>query len=111
MNASLVVSSNSTIVRSMLSSWTLIRAYFAVASRVVPDVARRQAERLFTLPPRYAGRAAYPVDARGETLVAGAHSIAVWQAGPSSARAVLLSHGWGGRGVQKIGRASCRERV
>ena len=100
MNASLTTSVNSTIVRAIQSPWALVQAYFAVASRVMPDLARRQAERLFTLPPRYAGRATYPVDARRDTLVAGAHSIAVWQAGPSSAEAVLLAHGWGGRGVQ-----------
>jgi pimeloyl-ACP methyl ester carboxylesterase len=63
-------------------------------------LARRQAERLFTLPPRYAGRGAHPVDARRESVVAGTHSLAVWQAGPPAAPAVLLAHGWGGRGVQ-----------
>jgi len=99
MNAAFATPNNSTIVRS-ISPWPLIRAYFAVASRVVPTLARRQAERLFTLPPRYAGRAAHPVGERLEPLAAGARSIAVWQAGPTSAPAVLLVHGWGGRGVQ-----------
>ena len=78
----------------------MLRAYFAVASRLLPDLARRQAERLFTLPPRYAGRRTQSVDARRETVVAGKHSLAVWQAGPPAAPAVLLVHGWGGRGVQ-----------
>jgi pimeloyl-ACP methyl ester carboxylesterase len=91
---------NSTIVRSKTSLWALVRAYFAVASRVLPDVARRQAERLFTMPPRYGGRRTHPVDARRETVVAGTRSLAVWQAGPLDAPAVLLVHGWGGRGVQ-----------
>ena len=100
MNASLAASINSTIVRSESSLGSLVRAYFAIASRLVPELARRQAERLFTLPPRYAGRGSHPVDARRETVVAGRHSIAVWQAGPSAAPAVLLVHGWGGRGVQ-----------
>jgi len=100
MNSALAASVNSTIVRSRTSFWALVRAYFAVASRLLPDVARRQAERLFTMPPRYAGRRTHPVDARRETVVAGTRSLAVWQAGPLAAPAVLLAHGWGGRGVQ-----------
>jgi len=66
----------------------------------LPDLARRQAERLFTVPPRYAGRSTQSIDARRETIVAGTHSLAVWQAGPAAAPAVLLVHGWGGRGMQ-----------
>ena len=100
MNASLTASVNSTIVRSRTSLWALVRAYFAIASRLLPDLARRQAERLFTLPPRYASRNTQTVDARRETVVAGKHSLAVWQVGPAAAPAVLLVHGWGGRGVQ-----------
>lgn len=100
MNASLGLPTNSTIVRSKLSWWVVVRAYFAVASRVLPDLARRQAERLFTVPPRYAGRGSQLVDARRETVVSAQHSLAVWQSGPRTAPAVLLVHGWGGRGVQ-----------
>lgn len=100
MNASLAASLNSTIVLSRISLWAMVRAYFAIASRLLPDLARRQAERLFTVPPRYAGRRLHPVDARRETVVSGKHSLAVWQAGPPAAPAVLLVHGWGGRGVQ-----------
>jgi len=100
MNASLTSSINSTIVRSRISLWAVVRAYFAVASRLLPDLARRQAERLFTVPPRYAGRSTQSIDARRETIVAGTHSLAVWQAGPFAAPAVLLVHGWGGRGMQ-----------
>lgn len=100
MNGSLATTLNSTIVRSRTSCWAVVRAYFAIASRLLPDLARRQAERLFTMPPRYAGRRAQPVAARRETVVADNRSIAVWQAGPAAAPAVLLVHGWGGRGVQ-----------
>jgi len=100
MNATLTSSINSTIVRSRISLWAVVRAYFAVASRLLPDLARRQAERLFTVPPRYAGRSTQSIDARRETIVAGTHSLAVWQAGPAAAPAVLLVHGWGGRGMQ-----------
>ena len=43
MNAAFATPNNSTIVRST-SPWPLIRAYFAVASRVVPTLARHQAK-------------------------------------------------------------------
>ena len=100
MNATFATSRNSTIVRSRSSLLAMLRAYFAIASRLLPDMARRHAERLFTVPPRYAGRRTHPVDARRETVVAGNRSLAVWQVGPLTAPAVLLAHGWGGRGVQ-----------
>src|SRR5947208_7981790 len=94
MNATLTTLQNSTIVRTRTSWWAAVRAYFAIVSRLVPGLARRQAERLFTLPPRYSGRRVHPVDARRETVVAGKHSLAVWQAGPAAAPGVLLVHGW-----------------
>ncbi|HXX85837.1 MAG TPA: alpha/beta fold hydrolase [Casimicrobiaceae bacterium] len=100
MNATLASPVNSTIVRFTRPAWAVFRAYFAVASRLLPDLARRHAERLFTTPPRYAGRNNYAADARRETVVAGKHSLPVWQAGPPGAAGVLLVHGWGGRGVQ-----------
>jgi pimeloyl-ACP methyl ester carboxylesterase len=100
MNANLSIPINSTIVRAQRSWWTIVRTYFAIVSRLLPGLARRQAERLFTLPPRYAGPSAHPVDSRREAVVAGKHSLAVWQAGPPGAPAVLLVHGWGGRGPQ-----------
>jgi pimeloyl-ACP methyl ester carboxylesterase len=103
MSATLVSSVNSTTVRTgypSASTLAVARAYFAVASRLLPGLARRQAERLFTAPPRYAGRRGQPVDARREIVDTGKHSIAVWQAGAPDAPAVLLVHGWGGRGVQ-----------
>lgn len=100
MNTATVAKSISTIVRPADSLSTLIRAYFGIASRVLPGLARRQAERWFTMPPRYAGRRGHPVAARRETVVSGDRGLAVWQAGPATAPAILLSHGWGGRGVQ-----------
>ncbi len=99
---------NSTIVRNKnrgaklaaALAWPLVRAYFAVTSRVLPRVARRQAEHLFSAPPRYRGRRVEGVAAREERVVSGRHSLAVWSAGPREAPAVLLVHGWGGRGMQ-----------
>lgn len=100
MSSATISPSNSTTVRFAAIGLALLRAYFGVTSRLLPELARRQAERLFTCPPRYAGRQVEPVPARRETVIAGAHRLAVWQAGPAEAPAVLLSHGWGGRGVQ-----------
>lgn len=100
MNLAISATTNSTIDRSLIPVRSLLRAYFAVASRLLPSVARDHAERLFTQPPRYAGRNVLPTGARRDTVVAGTHSLAVWQAGPVAAPAALLVHGWGGRGAQ-----------
>ena len=100
MSGILASPTNSTSVRFLKPAWSVIRAYFAVASRLLPELARRHAERLFTTPPRYAGRKNHPADARRETVVVGKHSLAVWQAGPPDAAGALLVHGWGGRGLQ-----------
>src|SRR5215468_3962485 len=101
MSATLASSKISTSVRfPSLSFGGLLRAYFTIASRLLPEMARRHAEQLFTLPPPYAGRRSQPADARRETVTVGGHTVAVWQAGPAAAPAVLLVHGWGGRGTQ-----------
>jgi pimeloyl-ACP methyl ester carboxylesterase len=81
-------------------SLLLLRAYFAVASRLAPELARRQAEQLFTAPPRFAGRARLSANGHRELVPSGEHSLAVWHAGSPDASAVLLVHGWGGRGAQ-----------
>ena len=90
---------NSTVVLNT-SLHALLRAYFGTLSRLLPGLAVRQAERLFTRPPRYAGRRSVTVAARRDTVSADGREIAVWQAGPADAPAVLLAHGWGGRAVQ-----------
>jgi pimeloyl-ACP methyl ester carboxylesterase len=90
---------NSTIVRSGSPFVALLRAYFGVASWLAPDLARRHAERLFLTPPPYRGKRVAPPGAR-HSLIAAGHRVAVWHAGPAHAPAVLLAHGWGGRGAQ-----------
>ena len=102
MIASHAASENSTIVPNSLLP-ALLRIYFKAVSRLLPGVAVRHAEQLFTLPPRYAGRRTQPLDARRETIVAGGRSLAVWPAGPAAVPAVLLVHGWGGRALQMGG--------
>ncbi len=92
---------NSTIVRSWsLALLATTRAYFGLTSRLRPTLARRQAERLFTTPPRPARRWPVPAAARRDSVLTPAGHVAVWQAGPAAAPAVLLSHGWGGAGAQ-----------
>jgi pimeloyl-ACP methyl ester carboxylesterase len=98
MNAAVSASINRTIVR--LPVQAAIRTYFGLASRLLPGMARRHAEHWFTKPPRYVGRRTHPVPARRETVTIDNRGIAVWQAGPAAAPAILLSHGWGGSGVQ-----------
>lgn len=96
-----IATKNSTTVRSIVSGHALTRGYFQVMSRLLPDLARRQAERIFSAPPPYRARSAdESVDAREERVRSGRHSLAVWQAGPSDGPRVLLVHGWGGRGEQ-----------
>lgn len=92
---------NSTIVRiAMQTAFATTRSYFNVMSRLRPELAGRQAERLFTTPPRHPSRHPAPAAARRETVLSEAGQIAVWQAGPAHAPAVLLVHGWGGVGAQ-----------
>jgi pimeloyl-ACP methyl ester carboxylesterase len=104
MSLTFVAPENSTTVRqrdrNRARAIGVMRTYFRLASAVWPGLARRQAERLFTTPPRYAGRRAVAADAARAFVTSGRDRIAVWQAGPAGAPAVLLSHGWGGRGAQ-----------
>src|SRR5215510_6662173 len=93
----------STIVRSSRPSrlLPLVRAGNRALSTLVPTLAARLAERLFTTPPR-SRRPAVEIEllraARARPMQVGARRIEtwVWGAGPS----VLLVHGWGGRGAQ-----------
>lgn len=105
MGIALSSAENRTIVRDRLAPAAL-RLYFRTLSSLYPRLAVRQAARLFTRPPRYAGRRGHPADALRHTVSAGAHDVALWQAGPATAPAVLLVHGWGGRGVQMGGFAA-----
>lgn len=96
-----ISSLNSTTVRMRnFVRGALLRAYFGLVSRLSPGLARRHSERLFTTPPRRARALPPPVPARRETIATAAGDIALWQAGPADAPAVLLIHGWGGVGTQ-----------
>lgn len=91
----------STIVRFYDAAIMLAtRAYFHSLSRLHPDGARRHAERLFTTPPRHKARHPVAATARRLSVLSEAGHLAVWQAGPDEAPAVVLVHGWGGVGAQ-----------
>jgi pimeloyl-ACP methyl ester carboxylesterase len=78
----------------------LLRPAFGALSAVAPALAAPVAERLFLVPPRYPQpehEAAALASARSTIVDAGTPITAwTWGRGP----AVLLVHGWGGRGAQ-----------
>ncbi|MGZ5045955.1 MAG: alpha/beta fold hydrolase [Usitatibacter sp.] len=79
------------------------RLNLAVAMAVSPERAVKRAARLFATPPRFAHTAP-----ERELLAGGAGfvvessegRIAAWRFGDAGAPAVVLLHGWGGRGAQ-----------
>ena len=93
---------NSTNVRnSLLLAW--MRAQLVVSSALAPAVALEKATRLFLTPPRFSHTA------RERELLAVGHrydvaspygTLAAWRFGHEQRPAILLSHGWGGRGAQ-----------
>lgn len=92
---------NSTIVRSfkMLS----VRARLQVGSIVAPERAVADAVRLFLTPPRRAVRERerdFLAGGEGFVVSLGLARLSAWRFGPRDAPAVILSHGWGGRGAQ-----------
>lgn len=93
---------NSTNVRNFVNLLRY-RVQVAVAAAFTPDKAVDLAARLFATPPRI------PHTARELELLAtgtrfevrdGELSLMAWRFGRSDRPAVLLSHGWGGRGAQ-----------
>ena len=95
-------SRNSTNVRN-LAAWAITHLRFRLASAVAPARAVEAAARRFTTPPRF------PHTARElELLATGTRfavpvrdvELAAWRFGRGDRPAVLLSHGWGGRGAQ-----------
>lgn len=92
---------NSTIVRSMRMLST--RARLQVGAIVAPERAVSEAVRLFLTPPR---RPARPRDrdflagGTGFVVPFGLARLSAWRFGDERRPAVILSHGWGGRGAQ-----------
>jgi len=92
---------NSTIVRS--AKWLSTRARLQVGSIVAPDRALADAVRLFLTPPRRAARERereFLAGGEGFVVPLGLARLSAWRYGPAGRPAVILSHGWGGRGAQ-----------
>ena len=96
------LSFNSTNVRNTIGfAWH--RVALAVSSALAPERAVARAARLFATPPRYA-HTPQEIEllrtARGFVAYVGLVRIAAWRFGDEGRPAVVLSHGWGGRGAQ-----------
>lgn len=93
---------NSTNVRNAMAlAWT--RLQLGVSSAMAPRKAAEKAQKLFMTPPRIA----HPqrerellATGRGFVVQAGLARLAAWRFGRADRPAILLSHGWGGRGAQ-----------
>ena len=78
-----------------------LRAAFRATDTLSPELARRWAQRLFTTPPRHSAPAAERAMLRRACPFAfhsGGLKLRAWSWGEGPA--VLLAHGWGGRGGQ-----------
>lgn len=93
---------NSTIVR-IQATRLATRAGMSVASLLAPAWAARKASQWFITPPRilHTPRELQSLT-RGTrlTLSTSMGALATWRFGDPAAPAIILSHGWGGRGAQ-----------
>lgn len=101
----LALSRNSTNVRNVIDlAWH--RLHLAVAASLAPPKAVDLAARLFATPPRHPHRPQemdFLRDGGGFAVPTAHGQVAAWRFGPADRPAVLLSHGWGGRGAQMRG--------
>ena len=93
---------NSTNVRNHARlAWQ--RVSLAVATLLAPDKAVERAARIFTTPPRYAHtlpERELLATGKGFVVASPQGRIAAWRFGDQSRPAIVLAHGWGGRGAQ-----------
>jgi pimeloyl-ACP methyl ester carboxylesterase len=93
---------NSTNVRNHLGlAWD--RVNLAVSSVLAPERAVERAARIFATPPRYAHtlrERELLATGKGFVVPSPEGRIAAWRFGQEDHPAVLLAHGWGGRGAQ-----------
>lgn len=99
---STALSRNSTNVRNgMALAWH--RARFAVQSAIAPERAAEAAARLFATPPRH-GHTPREIELLSTgtrySVAARDGELAAWRFGRADRPAVVLVHGWGGRGAQ-----------
>ena len=95
-------SANSTNVRNSLTfAWN--RMHLTIASVLAPAKAVEAAARLFATPPRFAHTAReHELLATGQRfdVIAPDARLAAWRFGNAERPAIVVSHGWGGRGAQ-----------
>jgi pimeloyl-ACP methyl ester carboxylesterase len=93
---------NSTNVRKSIGlAWHRLR--FAVTGALAPGRAVAAAMRLFSTPPRFAQPARERemlATARRFEIDSAVGRLAAWRYGEDARPAIVLSHGWGGRGAQ-----------
>lgn len=93
---------NSTNVRNQVYlAWQ--RLNLAVAGVLAPEKAVSRAARLFTTPPRFAHTLAERellATGKGFVVASPQGRIAAWRFGDEDRPAIVLAHGWGGRGAQ-----------
>jgi pimeloyl-ACP methyl ester carboxylesterase len=93
---------NSTNVRNAIA-FGLKRLHLSVASVLAPERAIESASRLFATPPRFAHTARERElleTGRRFDVMAPDGRLAAWGFGNAARPAVIVSHGWGGRGAQ-----------
>lgn len=93
---------NSTNVRNAMSL-AVTKLQFGIASALNPRAAVDKAMRLFMTPPRFAHsqrERELLATGRGYVVDAPHARLSAWRFGRTDRPAVLLSHGWGGRGAQ-----------
>lgn len=93
---------NSTNVRNSVS-FAFNRLHLTVAAVLAPQRAIESAARLFATPPRFAHTAREQellATGRPFEVVAPDGPLAAWRFGNEERPAVVVSHGWGGRGAQ-----------
>src|SRR6476646_5059202 len=86
---------------ALWTGWQRLRVAAALA--VSQDKAAEVAERIFATPPRFehtARELAFLAHGTRFTVNAAWSRVAAWRFGPADRPAVILSHGWGGRGAQ-----------
>jgi pimeloyl-ACP methyl ester carboxylesterase len=95
-------SPNSTNVRNSVS-FAFNRLHLTVAAVLAPERAIEAAARLFATPPRFAHTPREQellATGRRFDVVAPDGRLAAWRFGNEARPAVVVSHGWGGRGAQ-----------
>ena len=93
---------NSTIVRHYFVL-PLMRATTLVAAAIAPAWVARTAARRFITPPHHAHtppELRHLQNGRRVSIASGLGKLAAWQFGDRWRPAIIMSHGWGGRGAQ-----------